>query len=437
MSLDNDKQLTPEDPGMRELARQLLPLSLSDAAMALADPLLAITLSRLPAPTTQLAALGVVKAVAVLLESPIIMVLHASTALGSRRPSREALRRFVVILASLLTVVLLLLSLPAPYAWLSRSVYNLSEDLADAAHLPLLLMCLWPALIAWRRIHQGHLILQGRGRAMGSASLARLGTLALLLFGGSQMGFMGATVGALALMGGLVVETYLVYRWSRQEDVSERPPATPLPETVPAVAVYYAPLALNMLLMWGGRAVLVAILARAVDSKLALAAWAASWGFVILIANLTRMVQQLVIKYALTVPASRLIGIGTWVGLACSLGLAALGYTPAGHSLLRGLIGGEPTLWQAAREVVEWSILVPLLVAYQNVLQGYCIVVGKKGWVNVAGLAGMTVTLAAAWYGINTDWPGATAGAVAIVVGLSLEVLVLLAIRPWTRLPGS
>ncbi len=49
-----------------------------------------------------------------------------------------------------------------------------------------------------------------------------------------------------------------------------------------AVACYYAPLALTMLLVWGGRAALVA-----------LAAWPAAGGFVVLVGNSTRMVEQL------------------------------------------------------------------------------------------------------------------------------------------------
>ena len=80
--------------------------------MAVADPLLAITLTRLPGPEVQLGALGVVKALANFLESPIIMVLHASTALSAWSPSRRAFTRFVTLLAGLLTLLFLALSLP-------------------------------------------------------------------------------------------------------------------------------------------------------------------------------------------------------------------------------------------------------------------------------------------------------------------------------------
>ncbi len=424
---------TKDDPSLRQLCRQLLPLSFSDAAMAVADPLLAIFLTRLPNPTVQLAALGVVKSVAVFLESPIIMVLHASTALGRWGPSRRALNRFVWGLAGLLTLCLLALSLPALFDWLMLQVYDLPEEIAQAARFPLFLMVLWPAVIAWRRIHQGRLILQGRGKAMGAASLFRVGTFTLTLLLGSQLELQGAALGALALMTGLIVEALLAYLWAKQEKIEEEP-IPGLPETVPKVAKYYTPLALTMLVMWGGRAALVALLGRSLDAELALAAWAAAWGFVILLANLTRMVQQLVIKYAGKIPSSRLFGLGWWAGLICSFGLALLGYSWPGQHLLGVLLGQQPELWEAAQGVVKVSVVLPLLVSLQNVLQGFCIALGKSLWINLAGIAGVALTLAVTWYGVSQGQPGASVAALGVVVGLLIEVLVLACLRPWSRL---
>ncbi|MFN8612634.1 MAG: hypothetical protein U0931_34165 [Vulcanimicrobiota bacterium] len=418
-------------PSLGQLARQLAPLSLSDAAMAVADPLLAITLTRLPGPEVQLGALGVVKALANFLESPIIMVLHASTALSAWSPSRRAFTRFVTLLAGLLTLLFLALSLPGLHGWLTGRVYSLVPEVAAATRLPLLLMCLWPALIAWRRIHQGQLILQGRGKYMGMASLWRVAAFALTLVAGSRLNLAGAALGALALMSGLLVEALLVVYWTGRAAIPDQPPPNRLPHDLPGVAAYYAPLALTMLLMWGGRAALVAVLARAQDSELALAAWSASWGFVILVANLSRMVQQLVIKYARQVPPSRLAGLGLLAGGACSLALTALGHSGPGEKLLRSLIGGDPALLLAAQRVVALSLLVPLLVALQNVLQGFCIVAGRNTWVNGAGLVGLALTLLAAGWGVAQGWPGASVGAGAVALGLLAEVSLLATFRPW------
>jgi hypothetical protein len=405
--------------------------------MALGDPLLAVTLARLPETATQLAALGVVKSLAILWESPIIMVLHASTALSGWAPARAALARFVLVLTSLLTLGLFSLSLPSIYAWLASDVYHLKPEVAQAARWPLLIMVLWPALIAWRRFHQGHLILQGRGGKVGRASLFRVGGFALALALGSRLGYPGAHLGAAALMLGLFLEAGTVVWWARQQGVPEREPSVPLPQTAWEVAPYYAPLALTMLLTWGGRAALVAIIARSVDAHIALAAWAAGWGFVILVANLTRMVQQLVIKYARQVPLGRLLGLGFWSGSLGSLALVGLGHSALGEQLLQILMGHHQELHQAAQAVVAWSLPLPLLVALQNVLQGYCIVVNRNLWVNLAGLLGLVLSLSLAHWSVSNGHPGAVSGAWALNAGLLMEVLLLGLLRPWRFLQAA
>jgi len=405
--------------------------------MAMADPLLAITLTRLPGPEEQLAALGVVKAVAVFLESPIIMVLHASTALSGWAPSRRALGRFVALLTLVLTVILLILVLPPVFHWLMNELYDLDAPVARAAWLPLLLMCLWPAVIGWRRFHQGQLILQGRGHFMGMASMFRVLGLALVLLLGSRLRWPGATLGAVALMTSLLLEAFLVVFWCRGGDLASQEPATALPSDLASVARYYAPLALTMMLMWGGRAALLAILARAEDHELALAAWSASWGFVILIANLTRMVQQLVIKYARQVPVSRLLALGLWAGGLGCLMLAMLGHTSPGKALLQLLIGRDSALGAAGQSVVALSLALPVLVGLQNVLQGYCIVGGKNRWVNAAGLVSVGFTLVLAYVGVRLGFAGASVGAISLCLGLSIEVGVLAALRPWSRLEAT
>ena len=424
----------PESPTLSQLFRQLLPLSLSDAAMAAADPLLATSLSRMPAASAQLAALGVVKAVAVCLESPIIMVLHASTALCGQPASRQALRRFVATLAAAITLMFLILPLAWPFALLTRRIYHLSDEVRAATWIPLILMFSWPATIAFRRFFQGHLILQGRGDRMGQASLARVATLAVVLLGGSGIGLTGSTLGALGLMLALWVEAGLVYFWARQASVPTTN-ASHLPDSVTGVARYFAPLASTMVLMWGGRALLLAVLSRAVDAQMALAAWSASWGFVILLANLSRMVQQLVIKYAQLVPAARLMTLGCGAGLICTGLIVGLGQSAVGMALLRQLIGHDPALLAASLEVLRFSLLVPLLVALQNTLQGFCIAASRNGYVNLASLVGLVATLSLAQFWVLRGWPGASAGALAIEAGLAVEVLGLALIRPWRR-PG-
>ena len=126
--------------------------------MALGDPLQTMTLARLAQPSVHLAAMGILKAVANFLESPIIMILHASTALSKGRASRRALGWFTLLLSALLTVLFLALAVEPLYSWLLLSVFRSSTEVAREARPALILLTLWPAIIAWRRYYQGQLI---------------------------------------------------------------------------------------------------------------------------------------------------------------------------------------------------------------------------------------------------------------------------------------
>ena len=66
--------------------------------------------------------------------------------------------------------------------------------------------------------------------------------------------------------------------------------------------------------------------------------------------------------------------------------------------------------------------------------EGFCIVAGKNAWINGAGLLGVGLTLIFAHWGVAAGWPGATMGALAVAAGLTVEVGLLAALRPWRRL---
>lgn len=415
-----------DSPSLQQLVRQLAPLSLSDVAMAAADPLLAITLSRLPNATVELAALGVAKSLAVLFESPIIMVLHASTALSRDFRSRTVLRRFVLLVSAALTLGFLLLSVPAVFSYWTTHLYQLAPEVVASIRLPLLAMAFWPALIAWRRLHQGVLILQGRGAVMGTASLLRIAVLAGLLYAAVPMRIHGAFAGAVALMGGLLVETAICsHQAKRLGDPPEAPDDT-LPSGMRSMALYYAPLAATMVVMWGGRAMLLGILSYSREGSLTLAAWAASWGFVIMIANLSRMVQQLVLKYEGKVPRSRLVALAHLSGGFTTLLILGLGYTSAGHALLSKLIGSDPWLLAASLTIVKLSVAVPILTAWQNLLQGLHIHRRHNRVLNWAAIAGLSLTLGSSAWAIGYELSGPATGALSLTAGLTLEVALLL-----------
>ncbi len=424
---------TPLPPGetpptLADLWRQFLPLSVSDVTMAASEPLVATTLAHLPEARINLAALGVAKAIAIFLESPIIMVLHASNALAGAAAARRALWRFVLLACGVLTAAVLVLVVPPVFAFVAQTLMGVDPLVGERGRIALLLLVLWPAAIGWRRYFQGLLIAVGQGGAVGRSGIGRIAVVALVLAIGFAAGGNGAVVGASAIAAGVVAEAMFVTIAALRLGVT-RPPAAEtlpgLPDDLPGVWAFYRPLATSMLVVWGGRAALVAVVARSGDAAIALAAWPAAWSLVSVVANATRMVQQVTIRHRAVLPARTLLGFALSVGAVCSAGLLMLGASAPGRAGVAAFVGGDPGLVAGVVPVVVVCALIPALVAVQNGCQGLLIGGGSTRAVNAAAWVGTGVLLAAAAQGVAVGLPGATAAAIAMVVGYGVELGVL------------
>jgi progressive ankylosis protein len=277
-----------------DLWREFLPLSLSDVTMACGDPLQTTTLAHLPDARNTIAAVGIARSIAIFFESPIIMILHASNALAPNPDSRKALWRFVLLAGSVLSGLLFLLSVPIVFSIVGDGWLGIPPALSPIARMVLLLMGPWAFAIAWRRYFQGLLIYHGRAKAIAKASLWRLGTIALIMGVGFGLKSPGGLLAGFAMVSGAIVEAVVVTIAAKRYRVTDSPPPPTeaklqaLPKNLPEVVKFYIPLANSMMVVWGGRVLLVGILARSQDSALALAAWAAAWGVITVISNSTR-----------------------------------------------------------------------------------------------------------------------------------------------------
>lgn len=408
--------------------RQLVPLAMSDVIMALGDPLQISAVSRLDHPKASLAAMGVVKALANFLESPIIMILQTSTALSGDRGSRRCLARFVAVLAVLCSGIFLALSLPGLYEWVYLSVFRATPEIAAAARPAMLWMVLWPALIAWRRYYQGIMIRNKQGKFLGWASVGRLSAFATVLLIGYWQNGLGPAVAARALIGGLLAEALLAQFFAYRSGsvatfASEADPK--LPQSLPALSHYYLPLASTMVIVWGGRAMLVAVVARAVDGPLALASWPAAWNFLLLVANCTRMVQQIIIAHVREIRFETLLRFAATAGLGASGFMVVLAFSGAGGRVLLSLLGNQQELYATALPVLRIGCLLPLLVALQNACQGFCIVAGKNWRIQQATMGSLLTTLLVTLGLAEAGVSGTVSAIWGMMLGLLAEVLVL------------
>lgn len=225
-----------------------LPLAATWLMMAAEGPFLAAIIARLAAEEINLAAYGVAYAFALVAESPVIMLMSASTALCRDRESYRQLRNFSFALSLIVTLLLGLFLLPPVFNLVILQLIGLPYEVATLTHSALFFLLPWPGIIGIRRFYQGVLIAQHKTRRVAIATLLRMITMAssalfLYLYGSLP----GAVIGAIALSAGVITETLLTRYLARQAiqtTLQTETNSTP-PLNYRKIWNYYLPLALT------------------------------------------------------------------------------------------------------------------------------------------------------------------------------------------------
>ena len=231
-----------------QIFRFWLPLAATWLMMSVEGPFLAAIIARLAAEKINLAAYGVAFAFALIAESPIIMLMSASTALCRDRDSYRKLRNFSLILSIAVTILLILFLIPVIFDLVILQLVGLPTDIASLIHTALLCLLPWPGAIGMRRFYQGILIVKHQTRRIAVSTLARLFTIsgsALLLYFYSSLP--GAVIGGIALSGGVVAEALLT-RYLAQHairSVRQAPGESTQKLNYREIWTYYLPLALT------------------------------------------------------------------------------------------------------------------------------------------------------------------------------------------------
>lgn len=396
---------------------------MSDFTMALGDTFRNLALGRFPNSEMTLAVIGVTKSIAVCLESPIITILHASTALSVDRSAHKALRRFTSLLSLCLTLIFVGLCYEPISLWLFCTIFGFTPDVASIARFALVFMIPWPAAIAFRRFFQGILIRNRQEKEMSIAAGLRLTFTVLTLMIGYRLQFDAIVVAVISLIGAVVVEALVVIFYARALPTSS-PPNANLPTTTKEVARYYLPLGATSIVVWFGKAALVAVIAHAHDGMLAIAAWTAASGLFLPIANSTRMLQQVVIAEP-KVSRSVLFRFSLGVGLLASIPLVGLGFTFFGEQLLEVLVGTNNELISAVIPSLKILFVLPALVAIQNYLQGQLIVLRASWWINFGAVINIAIALSLTFVLSLMNMSGVIAGAFATMISLIAELAIL------------
>ncbi len=184
-----------------------LPLAATWLMMSIENPFLTAIIARMAEPKYNLAAYGVAFSFALLIESPVIMMMSASTALVKDLHSYQKLMKFSYIINFILTGIMLLILIPPVFDFFAIDLIALPKPVADLTYVAMIILVPWPGAIGYRRFYQGILINSNQTKKVAYGTIIRLVSMAgtgLILHFFFEVD--GIVVGAGALSAGVVME---------------------------------------------------------------------------------------------------------------------------------------------------------------------------------------------------------------------------------------
>lgn len=360
---------------LSQVAQRWWPLAASWLLMSAELPALSAIVARLPDPEIHLAAYGgVVMSMALIIESPILMLLAASTALSRDWASFARLRRFMLALSGGLTLIHAAVAFTPLYDLVVVGVMQPPSEVVEPARLGLMIMTPFTFGVAYRRFHQGVLIRFGHSRAIGLGTTLRLTSTATVLAIGYLAGTLpGIVVATSAVIAGIIAEA--VYAHVRTQPVL-RYKVRPAPPVQPALSVramltFYVPLAMTSTLYLIIRPLGSAAISRMPDPLNSLAVYAVVQGLIFMVQALGIALNEVVVATLDTPGAVPILRRFAIIVSASTTGLLLLmALTPLSTVWFEQISGLSPDLAAMAHAGLWLALPLPAISAFQSWFQG-------------------------------------------------------------------
>jgi hypothetical protein len=351
------------------------PLAASWMLMGAELPVLSAIVARLANPEINLAAYGgVVFPLALIIESPIIMLLAASTALSRDWNSYAKLHRFMMVTSGVLTALHVLVAFTPLYYFVVEGILGAPTEIVEPARIGLMIMTPWTWAIAYRRFNQGVLIRFGYSKTIGIGTVIRLLADGLVLLTGFLVGNIpGIVVATSAVAAGVISEALYV-------GIVVQPVLRRHVRTAPAAAQnltlrnfleFYFPLAMTSLLTLIVQPMGSAALSRMPQPLESLAAWPVVTGLIFMLRGLGMAYNEVVVAL-LDEPFSRetLQRFAHWLAAGTTVGLLVLAATPLSAVWFEKISALSPNLANLSRMGLWIGLFMPAMTVYQSWYQG-------------------------------------------------------------------
>ncbi|HLE51265.1 MAG TPA: hypothetical protein VI755_04350 [Anaerolineales bacterium] len=415
---------------LARILRTWWPLAVSWLLMGAELPALSAVVARLPNPEINLAAYGgIVFPLALIIESPIIMLLAASTALSKDPDSYQKIRRFMMVSGAILTALHILVAFTPLYTFIVERVLGAPPEIVAPGRIGLMIMTPWTWSIAYRRFNQGVLIRFDHSKAVGLGTAVRLSADLIVLLAGYAIGNIpGIIVATSAVAAGVISEAIyagIVVRPVLRDELRLAPPVEKI-LTRRSFLDFYFPLVMTSLLTLLVQPIGSAALSRMPQALSSLAVWPVVSGIIFMLRSLGVAYNEVVVAL-LDEPRSthslrRFTGFLT---VGTTLVLLVFAATPLSHLWFEGLSGLNPQLAALAVVGVWVSLPMPGLSVLQSWYQGIILHDRRTRGITEAVVAFLVTCTLLLWAGVA--WGRMTG----LYVGLAAFVIAMLTQTIW------
>ena len=393
--------------------------------MTVEAPFLAAVIARLNNPKYNLAAFGLAYSIAMFFESPIIMIMSASTALVRDRNSFIKLRNFTYVLNGMITFLMLVTLIPPIFRFLFEGVIGLPEIVSSKTQVACLILFLWPAAIGYRRFYQGILIRNNLTRRVSYGTIIRLASMAItalvayLMF---EIG--GAYVGAISLSAGVFAEAIasrlMVKNLVNQLLKNEGNSSEETPLSYKDIIDFYTPLAASSMLSLGIRPLVTFFMGRSLFAIESLAVFPVIYGLVAMFFTFGWSLQETCIALIgqQFENFKRLKNFALGLGLFATGGLFLIAFTPLSTVWFQDISGLSTELTNFSTSPTRIIAIIPLLHVLVCFLQSSLIAGRFTRAVIKSTAIEVTAIVLFLFIGIHYfDMIGITAAVIALIVG--------------------
>lgn len=398
--------------------------------MGVEMPIIAAALGRLQDPEVQLAAFGgVVFPIALIIEAPVIMLLAASVRLSDSPKNFQFLKRFSRTLGISLTALHGLIAFTPLFDILIIPLIDPPEAVIEPARLGFRCMLPFTWAVAERRFHQGLLIRFGRQGQVGLGTVVRLigmaTTIGILATFAQELELGGATIGALAISVGVVMEAIYariialqVERGALMEAGADRP-RLDLARTLR----FYWPLAMTSVLTLAAQPIGSAGMNRMPEALESLAIWPALGGLAFLLRSSGIAFTEVAVRHAgepESRPALRNFAIGA--GIFLSLLTVLFAVSPVAEIWYGGIEGLPEDMITLAKHAT-WAIIpLPLLSFLASYWQGLLVDAHRTRPVSEGvGIGLVTTTAVLVLLALTDIMAGAIGASLALSIGAATQ----------------